>query len=694
MRYHLYYAQAFRAGLLAAGLILTPPAAAQDRLTWQEQLFERTSVEEDIRDVFRALLRQNDTQVVFRPGVDGKVSFQFSNMPLQAAFNKLMEENGLDYNYDARTRTATLFKTASTERQEQLLALSFINVDRLRSVAATLRLGGELIADEQTRMVLARGTPDQVRRLIDLGERLDRAEGDRLKRIGDEREAEAKRLEAEANQLRALAQQQDSQSSAVTRRLEAEAKAKEIEAKAREVELRQRMIDNILNTEIRVIPLRYASVGSTSQTFQGQQITIPGVDETLRVLLGLTESKATLAGGAPAPGPGGVPGLSQSARMTEIKAELGLLPPDISIDTRTNSIIVRGSPSAVKQVEDLVKRLDKRLPLIEIEVIIVRAARGVSEELGIRYGGERVNVGTGNVGSAGFNTGIAGDSLVQSTASLTTTTTTATATAPGTNPATTSTTNTGPLTTPVPPISPITLLPALGPGGSVAAFVYRGTNLALQAQLRALSVQNRSQTLSSPRVITLNNLPARVTNDRSRFIPTPSAPNQAGDLKEIKAGLVLNITPSVIEAEVSGEPNIIRLNLNASDKDVSLAAGGQAAVTGNEVQTQVEIPDGATFVMGGLFNDLRQEGKDGIPGLQDIPFIGALFQSRTSQNDLSEVIFFITPRVLRSEDLYASDIAQRRYAQGQRALLSEMRRDIQIRSQLLNLNSMVLEEDE
>ena len=202
------------------------------------------------------------------------------------------------------------------------------------------------------------------------------------------------------------------------------------------------------------------------------------------------------------------------------------------------------------------------------------------------------------------------------------------------------------------------------------------------------------QTINSPRIITLNNLAAKITNDRTRFIRTAAGANSSGSLEEISAGLTLDITPSIIESEVSGDDSLVRLVINASNKDVSLGSAGDASVTGSEVQTQVEIPDGATFMLGGLVEDTRIESKDGIPGLQDIPLIGNLFKSRTSQDDLNEIIFFITPRLLKTEDLYASDIAQRRYMDTQRARLHDMRQDLQVNSQLLTIQSVTLEEDE
>ena len=660
-----------------------PSSAPENRLVWKSVTFERISFEEDIRDVFRAIARANGMQVLFRPDVSGEISLEFRNMDLRAAFRKLVEENGLDYAYDAISNTVTLFKAVSVERREQLIALNHISVDRMRTAAQQLKLGGEIIADPASGIVLVKGTIEDVRRLADLAEKLDRAEAERLKQIIEDRAAETREREADAKRLEALARQRSSESDAAERRAAARERQLTLEARAKEAELRQKAIENILNTEIRIIPLRYANVGPTTQSFQGKQVTIPGVDETLRSLLGIGEKSSAVAGGDEGRG----------SLINVVREELGLAPPTISIDTRTNSIIVRGSKRAVEQVEDLVKRLDRRLPLVEIEVIIVAAQKGVSAGLGIKYGAEGVK--NSRVGF-GLNSGIEGDLVptrnsfdrtpVQTTTTVDEGTTIVTNAEP---------TNDAGVSTPfsIAPLSPITLLPT-GSDATVATFVFRGANISLQAQLQALSRDNKAQTISSPRVITLNNQTAKVTNDRTRFVRTAAGANSAGTLEEIKAGLTLSITPSIIESEVSGDASLIRLVINASNKDVSVSSSGDTAVSGSEIQTQVEIPDGATFMLGGLVEDTRIESKDGIPGLQDIPIIGNLFKSRSSQDDLSEIIFFITPRLLRSEDLYASDIAQRRYMDTQRARLHNMRNDLQVNSQLLTIQSVTLEEDE
>jgi type II secretory pathway component GspD/PulD (secretin) len=99
----------------------------------------------------------------------------------------------------------------------------------------------------------------------------------------------------------------------------------------------------------------------------------------------------------------------------------------------------------------------------------------------------------------------------------------------------------------------------------------------------------------------------------------------------------------LISREDSGQENLIRLAVSASNKDVQVQVAGATLVgslRGNEVQTQVVIPNGTTFVLGGLLSDNRLEGEDGIPGLRSIPLLGALFRAQQSTQQLDETIFF------------------------------------------------------
>jgi len=601
------------------------PVSAAGNIPWKESAFEFSAFDEDVRVVIGKVVKENGMQVTFRKGVEGNVSFNF-NMLLQAAFNKLIEENGLQYDYNPDTKMVTVFKEET--RSNQMVTLNYITTDKLISAKNRLGIQGEVVADDENNIVMFRGTNEQVAALKSLADNLDKAEAGRVKsRLSDDEQG-AKAQEAKANAI---------------------AKEAENAARADVVRIRTQMMRDIVDTKVEIIPVKYATVGPSSQTFQGDSVSIPGIDETLRALLGLggkNDDKNQTAG------------LDNKTKqmVSDLKAEMGVVPPDISIDPRTNSIIVRGTPSAIAQVRDLVRRLDKPLPLVEIEVLIVNAQKGVTDELGVKWGGTGLSSGskTGAVGT----TGILAADLAGNASSAT--------------------------------LDPTTLLPTYAGSGTVASFVFRGSRASLQAQINALSQESKAQTLSSPRVVTINNLKAQISNDRTKYVQTTAGANSAGTLQKIPAGLKLSIVPSMIQRDDVGAINLIRLNVEASNKDVAFDSSNNAAATGNDVLTQVVIPDGSTFVLGGLTNDSSSDTRDGIPGLKDIPLLGGLFRSDSTIANTTETIFFITPHILKPEEAFAGDLAQRRFL----PTAVQAREDLYARSPIVKPNSALIEEDE
>lgn len=606
-------------------------------------VFDREYYDEDIRVVLSKILEQNNgLRADFRPDVKGMVSFNFRDMPLQAAFNKIVEENNLEYVFDPKSKIVTF----SAPQPGRLITLTHATPEQLGTAKDRLRIGGELLPDPTSGVVMVRGSADQIKRIEELAAVLDKRE-----------------------QARAEDQRKDIASAVSVGTEDAKRRAAEAEALEKELQaqIRNSLLTDLRNTQTKIISIKYASVGQTSQTFQGQSVTLPGIDETLRSMLGLGDASAAAA----APGAQPAPSAAEQQELARLRRELGQVPPVITTDQRTNSVIVRGTPAAIAEVENLIARLDRPVPLIEIEVMIVRADSGVSEQLGVRWGGgTALKVGRNGRISGGITTGIDNDLLQSPRNGLDTTS----------------------VNNEQNNINPFSLLPTTS-GSTLAAFVFRGNDLSLQAQLEALASDNKAQTISAPRVTTLNNLEAKVTNDRSRYLPTTAGANSSGTYQKVDAGLALRITPSLIQRDDTGDQPLIRLNINAQDKNVTATTAG-AAVSGNEVQTQVVIPSGATFVMGGLMNDTREETNDKVPGLGDIPLLGALFSTRGSAQALSETIFFITPRMVMPNDEFAQDIAQRRYLQTQRAKLAGLRQDIQGKSQLINLNTVLIEEDE
>jgi type II secretory pathway component GspD/PulD (secretin) len=576
-------------------------------------LISLTTEEEDIKDVLRTILRSDRMIAIFKGSVDGTIDLDEEDVPARGIFNRLMTEFGLESRYDDATRTVTIQRRGAVAQAEaaappvrDFIVPQYVTFEVIRSVLESFGLGTEGVRyDPNTGTLSLFGKSERISDIRTLVEQLD--------------------LSVESRQKRELEQQR--------------------------ADYESKIYEDLLNAKVKVIPLRYANVGSTTKTFQGQSISVPGIEETLQAILGVQIKEA---GGRAGAAPVVLGNLGQTGGSGSSSLRFGqaaalhrlneLTRPSISIDRRTNSVIVRGSEKAIAEVEDVINQLDQPLKMIQIEVMIVNASRGVSEQLGIDYRGHRDT--ENNKKGFGIDTGTTGGQA--------------------------SVASTG--------VNAITLLPAPPASDLLASFIVTGADSFLQVQLAALSQDNKTQVIASPKVITLDNVGARITRSRNIFVTIPASGDSGQDLEEISTGLSVNILPSIVPSDVAGEEQLIRLSLNATNSAPGSGAFGQIDVTSQEIETEVLIPEGATFVLGGLFDDTRSEQQSGLPGLRELPLIGQLFRTDSSTDALEETIFFITPKIILEDEVLAKDIAARvgtlEYMKRQRSSLERMTRDV------------------
>ncbi len=598
-----------RAALRTVGLTLSLLALssrhvlAQDRaaIPWRrDATFTRTSVDDDVRSVLRAVLAADDLSVVFRPGVEGKVSASFRGVALQAAFERLLAEGGLRAEFDPATRTVTVapggaMGGAAGAELHHFVPLGDVEWGSLRQMLVSFGLGTQGIAfDPATSLLAVTGDPARVSQVEDLVHTLQQHYGEQ--------------------QERSLAETQRFTS-------------------VQRSDLERRAYQDALDTQTRVFRLRFADVGPTTRNFHGRSVTIPGILETLQAMLGTAGAPPPFATQAPAPttfrpsiggGTRGAPGAeagAASAAPGPAGPMAGVGKPAISIDQRTNSVIVRGSPAAIAAVADVLAQLDQPVKMVEIEVIIATAELGVINQLGVAYRG---NLGKGN-GQGGFDTGTTGGQLTGALGQT--------------------------------PLNALTLLPATAAGGTVASFVVGGSGVNIQAQLQALAQQNKARVLSAPHLVTMDNITARITRAEDIYVPVDTGGLNGQGLSQIQTGLTLEITPSIVPAAAGGRDQLVRLTLDATNSAPGSGTGSQINVNSQEVQTDVLVPDGGTFVVGGLFDDSRLKAVSGIPVLKDIPLLGQLFRTDSSQQSLGQTIFFITPHVVDQGELVSRDVA-------------------------------------
>ncbi len=313
---------------------------------------------------------------------------------------------------------------------------------------------------------------------------------------------------------------------------------------------------------------------------------------------------------------------SGSGQNTRILSPRG----SVIFETRTNQLFVSDIPSKLEEIQTLIAKIDIPVRQVLIEARIVEADDSFGRSLGVKLGGVDArglrggtpgyNVGGNNYLAAGGNY-----NAINTTVGLTT-----------------------------PPISSndstFINLPAnttsFG-GANAATFalsLFGATaNRFLNLELSALEAEGKGNIVSSPRVITADQTKARI--EQGEEIPYQQATSSgATSVSFKKASLSLEVTP-----QITPEGNVILdLEVNKDSRGALTAAG--PAINTKQVKTQVLVENGGTVVIGGIFTQDERNEINKVPFLGDIPFIGYLFQNRVRSTNKTELLVFITPKIV------------------------------------------------
>jgi type IV pilus secretin PilQ/predicted competence protein len=317
------------------------------------------------------------------------------------------------------------------------------------------------------------------------------------------------------------------------------------------------------------------------------------------------------------------------AKAKELEALLGRLKskrPDatILVDSRTNSLIIKDLAQNIADMVVLVERLDTQTPQVLIEAKIVELDVNYERELGIQWGTlYQAGPGTGNPTGLNFpHTASVGGAV--SNISL--------APSPGV-------------------ANPVVNLPAAvdnTAGGAVGFSLASITkSFQLDAQLSALEKRQHARVLSSPRVATLNNQEARINQGQEVPYQTTSDEGTKTEFKE--AVLALSVTP-----QITFDRSIIMNILVTNDTPIRDPTVGFIIGT-KEARTSVLVKDGDTAVIGGIYTNNDAQTAGGIPWLMDIPVAGYLFKKEGDANKRTELIIFITPRIIPTQLIEVDD---------------------------------------
>jgi type IV pilus assembly protein PilQ len=289
----------------------------------------------------------------------------------------------------------------------------------------------------------------------------------------------------------------------------------------------------------------------------------------------------------------------------------------VVVDQRTNQMFVQDTAARLDEVRRLLARIDIPVPQVLIEARIVEASDTFSRNLGARFGfnritnGEWLNAGAGS--SFGAGTGSSSTNAI--------------------------TIGNRSVTNPNFVNLPAGTIGGFQPGTFGLTLFNSSVTRVVNLELSALEAEGRGKIVSSPRVITADKIKATI--EQGTEIPYQQATSSgATSISFRKAVLKLEVTPQITpEGAIFLD---VKVNKDSRGQDT---ASGPAIDTKN-VQTQVLVENGGTVVLGGIYEQIERNTVTKVPLLGDIPVVGYMFKNTQKINDRTELLIFITPRVV------------------------------------------------
>ncbi|QOT76155.1 type IV pilus secretin PilQ [Cupriavidus basilensis] len=341
-----------------------------------------------------------------------------------------------------------------------------------------------------------------------------------------------------------------------------------------------------------------------SQVFQ---LNYQRAEDVRRMLLGLAAAGAGGVGGAGALGSVGAVGAvgigGAAASNTRMLSKRGSL----TADPRTNQLFVSDIATKLEEVQSFLGKIDIPVRQVIIEARIVEANDTFSRNLGVRLGFASKTAGAGY-----------GNTYTNVVSPVTQN----------------ATWDNGPALS-----LPAAAINGVNPG-SVAVSLFSNTaGRFLALELSALEADGRGKIISSPRVVTANNIKALI--EQGTELPYQAATSSgATSVQFRKANLKLEVTP-----QITPEGNVL-LDVDVNKDSVGIQTTSGFAIDTKHVQTQVLVENGGTVVIGGIYSQTESTNVNKVPLLGDIPILGNLFKDNAKVNNRTELLVFLTPRVL------------------------------------------------
>lgn len=318
-------------------------------------------------------------------------------------------------------------------------------------------------------------------------------------------------------------------------------------------------------------------------------------------------------------------GYARAVDLADLVTQTVLSPRgQIQMDSRTNTLIIADLQEHVGAAQELIDALDRPEPQVEIQARIVQASQDYLREIGVQWGiAGRVSPEVGNTTALAFPnrgglSGRAGGAQGPAAA--------------GADPRAVETENSG------------TAVDLGIPSPSAALGLALGAidgSLNLDIVLSAAESDGHVKILSNPRITTQNNVQATITQGDQ--IPIQTVANNTVTVTFRDAALRLAVTPQITTADTV----IMQIEIGNDFADFAREVNGVPPIVTQSASTIVQVADGATTVIGGIYESARTRSNRRVPGIHRIPILGWFFRNRAERRRTDELLIFLTPRIVR-----------------------------------------------
>ncbi|WP_415893195.1 type IV pilus secretin PilQ [Neptuniibacter sp. PT8_73] len=280
----------------------------------------------------------------------------------------------------------------------------------------------------------------------------------------------------------------------------------------------------------------------------------------------------------------------------------------VMADDETNIIMVRGTDKDIEEIRKTLRRFDVEVEQVLVEARLVNARSSVTKDLGVRWGFGFNDIDSNGEGwvidrdvtDLNFSQGLASETGLQ-----------------------------------------VDLGATAANAGAIAIGFKPGSSAILGLELSALETDGKAEVISQPKVLTTNGTQASIESGSE--IPFQTVEDGEVSIQFKDVVLKLDVTPRINPGDRIAMDLVIK-----QDSIGAVLPNGELSIDNNELKTSVVVPDGQTIVLGGVFKNETSEAVGKIPLLGDLPIMGALFRNKENKSEKTELLIFITPKLVRN----------------------------------------------